>query len=804
MIVLLDIILIFVVTWSICVIRPSFTLWAIVTFILLVVLDFFGWVSGVGGGVLWLLFIISMGLFAMPSIRQRWLSDPIYRYLKNNSASLSTTEQIALDAGHSWLEKQLFCGQIEWEALYQLPSAQLSEAEQHFLDHETTALCQLLNDHQIQKRQDLPKKVWRFIKDKGFFGLIIDPSYGGKGFSAAAHSAIVMKIATKNLAAAVTVMVPNSLGPGELLQHYGTHEQKQHYLPKLAAGELTPCFGLTSSDAGSDAASMTDTGVICEQVIDGQKTLGIRVNAHKRYITLAPVADLIGLAFKLYDPHHLLEATSAGSDELGITCALIPAGHPGVHIGQRHHPMNMAFMNGPIDIEDAFIPIDWIIGGKRMAGQGWRMLMDCLAAGRAISLPALSGANAVANFLTSSAYASLREQFHTPLFKMQGIEEKLAQIGGYSYLIDACRAMSLIPVDQGLKPSVVSAIIKYHTTELGRQIINHGMDIHGGKAIINGPKNYLAHAYQGMPISITVEGANILTRNLMIFGQGAVRCHPYLRQEIELAKQQDIPQTRQRFDRLLVQHQRYLIHNLAKTAWHSLSAGRFISVVDGPLSEHCRQLSRLSTNFALISDAALVVLGRRLKRDQRLSARLGDVLSYLYLATSVVHYFVQHGQKKSECAIATWAIEYCLFEIQQALFAFFANFPLRALARVWQWLCFPLGRRYQKPSDDLDSQVVYSMCRHTELRTRFTQYTALDTASSSAADQLEQTFILWVETANARLILHNAVKAGAIDAVSLDMQITQAVDQGLLDEAQAKQLYKLDVQRQQAMAVDSF
>lgn len=649
----------------------------------------------------------------------------LYKIAKSKLPTMSLTEKIAIEAGEPWIEKELFSGKPNWDKIKKIKRSELTQEEQDFLNHETDDLCDLINDWEItQERKDLSPEVWSFIKSKGFFGLVISKQYGGKGFSAAAHSAIVMKIASKSLTAAVTVMVPNSLGPAELLYHYGTEDQKNYYLPKLAIGEEIPCFGLTSLQAGSDAGSMIDEGVICKGLWEGQEVLGIKLNAKKRYITLAPIATLIGLAFKLKDPNNFLNKTpEAFKEDLGITVALLSRNSEGLKnhlkIGARHYPLNIPFMNGPIEITDGFIPLSSIIGGESMAGQGWKMLMECLSIGRSISLPAVAAASGSLCVLACSSYAQARAQFKLPIYKFEGIQEKLAEIGAFAYAIEAMRLLTLTAVDSGIKPSVASAIAKYHMTELSRKIVNHAMDIHGGKGIILGPSNYLARAYQGIPISITVEGANILTRNLMIFGQGSVRCHATLLKLFESLSSQN----QKEFGKVIYKFAGGFLGHIARAVWQGLTAGLLIKVSsqDLNLKRMYQNISRLSTALALASDMSLLILGGQLKRKERLSARLGDVLSYLYLITSVLKLYESSAmdQKQADLPVIQYISQYFLFEAQEVLYDFYKNFPNRFLGYWLKRRSFFWGRIFSKPSDKLAGLVSKTMIESEIFKQRF-------------------------------------------------------------------------------------
>ncbi|HUP31377.1 MAG TPA: acyl-CoA dehydrogenase, partial [Usitatibacter sp.] len=581
-----------------------------------------------------------VALFTVRPLRRALLTRPIFGLYKKVLPQVSQTEQEALDAGSIWWDAELFSGRPHWKTLLDYPQARLTAEERAFIDGPVEELCGMLNEWNIiHEKADLSPEVWKFIREKGFLGIIIPKSFGGLGFSAYAHSEIVTKISTRSGTAAVTVMVPNSLGPAELLIHYGTDEQKNHYLPRLAKGLEIPCFALTSPEAGSDAGAIPDFGIVTRGMHEGREVLGIRLTWDKRYITLGPVATILGLAFKLYDPDHLL----GSEEELGITLALIPTSHKGVNIGRRHVPLGAAFMNGPNSGKDVFVPMDWIIGGQKQVGKGWRMLVECLAAGRSISLPSMAMAAGKLGSRATGAYARIRSQFRTPIGKFEGVEEPLARIGGNTYLMDATRRMTMVALDLGEKPSVISAICKYHMTERMRQVLNDAMDIHGGKGIMMGPNNYLGSAYINIPIAITVEGANILTRSMIIFGQGAIRCHPWVLKEIKAAADNDLVA----FDRALWGHMGFTISNAFRSLFLGITGGKAVSVPGSPdVRRYLQQMTRFSAAFALLSDISMFVIGGSLKRKEKISARLGDILSLLYMASATVKRFEDEGRQK--------------------------------------------------------------------------------------------------------------------------------------------------------------
>jgi acyl-CoA dehydrogenase len=737
------------------------------------------------------------------ALRRRLISAPILRLFRRAMPTMSQTEREALEAGTVWWDADLFGGRPDWSRLLATPVPTLTTEEQAFLDGPVEDLCAMLDDWRItEELHDLPPEVWRFIKDKGFFGMIIPKRYGGLEFSALAHSSVVMKLASRSITGAVTVMVPNSLGPAELLLHYGTEEQKTHYLPRLARGEEVPCFALTGPEAGSDAAAMTDTGVVCRGDFRGQRNvLGIRLNWDKRYITLGPVATVLGLAFKLYDPDHLL----GDRDELGITVALIPTDTPGITIGRRHIPLDIPFQNGPNSGRDVFIPMDGIIGGPARAGQGWRMLMESLAAGRAISLPALStGAGKLACRATG-AYARIRKQFKTPIGRFEGVEEALARIAGSTYLMDAARVMTAGAVDQGEKPSVISAMIKYHLTELMRRAVNDAMDIHGGSAVVLGPSNFMARVYQAIPISITVEGANIMTRSLIIFGQGAIRCHPFVLKELRAAADPDHARGLREFDRAFFGHLGLIVRNAARALWLGLTGARWASTpIHGPGRRYAQRLSRMSAAFALTADLAMAVVGSALKRKESLSARLGDVLSYLYLASAALKRFEDQGRPPEDAPLLQWACEESLSTIQDRLDEVLRNFPNRVVASVLRLLIFPTGRRFRRPDDRLGHRVASLLLEPSAARDRLTAGIYVPTDTSQAVGRLDATLAKIVAAEAAENTLRAAIKAGTLKAADEATLLREAVERGVIGKKDADAIRDAAAARREAIQVDDF
>ena len=754
-----------------------------------------------------LLFVAVAGLIlAVPAIRRLLVSNQILKIFRKMLPQISQTEQEALDAGTVWWEGDLFSGKPDWKKLLAYPKPQLTAEEQAFLNGPVEQLCAMLDEWKItHELKDLPPEVWQFIKENGFFGLVIPKQYGGYGFSALAHSEVVMKIGSRSGTAAVTVMVPNSLGPAELLLHYGTEKQKEYYLPRLAKGLEVPCFALTSPEAGSDAGAMPDFGIVCRGEYDGkQDVLGMRVTWEKRYITLGPIATLLGLAFKLYDPDRLL----GGEENLGITLALIPTKTPGVNIGRRHYPLNGAFQNGPNSGKEVFIPMDWIIGEREGVGQGWRMLMNCLAAGRAISLPATSVGAAKLAARTSGAYSRVRTQFKTPIGYFEGIEEALARIGGNTYMMDAARVMTAGAVDLGEKPSVASAIVKYHLTERGRQAVNDAMDIHGGKGICIGPRNYLGRTYQQIPVSITVEGANILTRNMIIFGQGAMRCHPYLLKEVNATHDNNPERASRAFDEALVGHAKFTLRNTANSLVYGLFGNYIKDIVpenSAPeTAVYYRQLARFSASFACIADIGLMRLGGSLKRKERLSARLGDILSMLYLCSATLKRFEDDGRPNADLPLLHWSMQDAIYRMQQALDEFLANFPAHIV-----WICllralvFPLGKRCKPPTDTLAHEIARLMMAPGAVRDRLTAGVYVPVASSEPLADLEQALQCAIECGAAEAKLREATKLRQVTARG-DEKIAQALQLKVITAAEADLLNKLKDLRSRVIKVDDF
>ena len=750
-----------------------------------------------------ILVVVLAVILGVADIRRNLITKPVFSVFKKILPPLSDTEREAMEAGDVWWDGELFKGKPDWQKLHSFPKAELNAEEQAFMDNQVETLLKMLDDYKIvQEQRDLPKEVWDFVKREGFFAMIIPKAYGGREFSAIANSTIVSRIATRSLTAAVTIMVPNSLGPGELLMHYGTQQQKDFWLPNLANGTDVPCFALTGPEAGSDAGGIPDTGVVCTSLYDGKEVLGIRLNWDKRYITLAPVATVLGLAFKLYDPDKLL----GDKEELGITCALIPTSHKGVEIGDRHFPMNMAFMNGTTYGKDVFIPLEWIIGGPDYAGRGWRMLVECLSAGRGISLPALATATGHLAARMTGAYAYVRQQFGMSIGKFEGVQESLARIGGLNYSLEAMRVMTAGAIDMNLSPSVVTAIAKYHMTEMSRTLMNDAFDIHAGRAIQVGPKNYLAHGYMGIPISITVEGANILTRNLMIFGQGATRCHPYVLAELEAAANPDAEQGLKQFDNLLLKHVGFAIGNTFGALWQGLTAGAFNSApVSGETASYYKQLTRMSRALALSADISMLILGGELKRREMLSARLGDVLSQLYIASAVLKFYEDSGRQQCDLPFVHYSLQRALFEIGRAFDGFFANFPNRAVARVLKTLVFPFGIGYKLPNDDVAIQICEALSKPGIVRDRLTHLCFIGQDENDPTGLMESAFVAMHDAQPLMKKIYQAQREGKLQRKLPLLQIIElAKNAAVITAAEAEQLINMNTLRFSAISVDSF
>ncbi|VEG90435.1 acyl-CoA dehydrogenase [Legionella spiritensis] len=730
-------------------------------------------------------------------LRRNLLSRRLFKIISKAMPAMSSTEREALEAGTVSWEGDLFSGAPDFEKLLKTPPVSLSSDEQMFINGPVKELCRMIDDWDItHNRTDMPPEVWQFIKDKGFLGMIIPKQYGGLGFSATAQMTVLSIVYGRSVTVASSISVPNSLGPAELLLKYGTKEQKDYYLPRLADGREVPCFALTGPNAGSDAASIPDTGIVCRQMVEGKEVLGLRLNWNKRYITLCPVATVIGLAFRMYDPENIL---GKGQD-IGISCALIPANTPGVVKGRRHFPLNTGFLNGPTQGKDVFVPMDCLIGGAAMAGTGWRMLMECLSAGRAISLPSSSMGGTQTAALASGAYARVRKQFNTAIANFEGIEEPLARIAANTYLIDAALTMTAAAIDHGAKPSVAGAILKYHTTERARKVSLDAMDIHGGKGICLGPKNYLGRGYQNAPISITVEGANILTRSLIIFGQGAVRCHPYVFHEIESVRENDLVA----FDRAFWGHAGFVLANLTKSLLFIFTDGRLTRAPESRVKRYYQYIHRYSTNLAFIADFAMVVMGGELKRKEKISARLGDVLSYLYLASAVLKRFHDDREPDADLPLVEWCCQHLLHECDLAIQGVMVNFKPKWAKIFLKLVINPFGNIRKQPSDRLGQQLAKLLTEPNESRDRLTRLVFKESLENCPVGQLEAAFHKIHAAASLEKKITHAVKDGMLQSLTVIEQIEEAEQAGILTKEEAKCLKEAEEARQGVIAVDDF
>ncbi|SAK70240.1 Acyl-CoA dehydrogenase [Caballeronia catudaia] len=764
-----------------------------------------GVTGAVGVTLLAIVFVLQALVLAVTPLRRALVSRHVFGAFRKMPPQMSSTERDAIEAGTVWWDAELFSGRPHWDRLLAHSAPTLTQEEQGFIDDECARLCELSNDWDTTAIwQDLSPEAWAYIKEHGFLGMIIPKRYGGKAFSAYAHSQVIMKLATHSSAAAVSVMVPNSLGPAELLLHYGTEEQKDHYLPRLARGDDIPCFALTSPYAGSDAAAIPDVGIVCRAEHEGRETLGFRVTWEKRYITLGPIATVLGLAFRALDPDHLL----GEADAPGITCALIPTHHPGVHIGRRHWPLNAVFQNGPNWGKDVFIPMDWVIGGRAQVGRGWRMLMECLAAGRAISLPSSNVGMAKLAVRGTGAYAAARRQFRTSIGRFEGIQEALGRMGGNLYVMDAARRLSAQAVDLGEKPSVISAIAKYHITERARKVINDGMDVVAGKAICMGPSNFLARAYQQMPISITVEGANVLTRCLIIFGQGAIRCHPYVLKEMAATRDDDL----RAFDAAFFGHAGFLASNAMRSFVYACCGGALMrkpAHADARLAPYYRAATRLSSAFALFADVTMLTLGGELKRRERLSARLGDILSQLYLLSATLKRFEDDGRPESDLPLVRWGAEDTLYQARAAFDGLLANYPNRAAGAFLRAVAFPFGLPHAPSADALGNDIAMLMQTPGDARERLLAGSHVSAIETDPVARGEKLLALTPAVAALEARLRGAVKAGQTAPLpqspqDIDAWAQRAAGRGLIDENERALLTEWAAHAREAVKVDDF
>ncbi|MDO8256894.1 MULTISPECIES: acyl-CoA dehydrogenase FadE [Shewanella] len=754
----------------------------------------------VTGLISWIIFLVIALPLNLSAFRQSVITRPLLKLYRGIMPEMSSTEKEAIEAGTTWWEADLFAGNPNWKKLHNYPVARLSAEEHAFLEGPVEEVCRMVNQHMVSHQlADLPAEVWQFLKDKGFFAMIIKKKYGGLEFSAYAQSRVLQKLAGVSSELASTVGVPNSLGPGELLQHYGTPEQQDHYLPRLAKGLEVPCFALTSPEAGSDAGAIPDFGVVCKGQWQGEEVLGMKLTWNKRYITLAPVATVLGLAFKLKDPQHLL----GDKEELGITCALIPTDVEGVETGRRHFPLNCMFQNGPTRGKEVFVPLSFIIGGPKMAGQGWRMLVECLSVGRGITLPSNSAGGVKTAALATGAYARIRRQFKLPIGKLEGIEEPMARIGGNAYLMDAVTSLTTTGIDLGEKPSVISAIVKYHLTDRMQKCVIDAMDIHGGKGVCLGPNNYLGRGYQAAPIAITVEGANILTRSMIIYGQGAIRCHPYVLAEMESAFDSDVNRGLNNFDAALFGHIGFTTSNFIRSLWMGLTGSRFSNAPFADKTKRYYQhMNRFSANLALLSDLAMATLGGNLKRKERISARLGDLLSQLYLASATLKRYQDEGRQSEDLPLVQWAVEDALYKLQSSLDDLLDNFPA-GLGGVLRLVLFPFGRPLKRPSDVLDHKVAKIMQTPCASRDRLGKGQFWEACDNNAVGIQEQTF---KDILAAEPLYDKVCKAAGkrLPFMWLDKVAAEGKALGVLSDDEVALLERAEIGRMKSINVDDF
>jgi acyl-CoA dehydrogenase len=748
-----------------------------------------------------LLALIVLPLLVTP-VRQRFITAPLLSIYSKVLPALSDTERVALEAGTVGFEGELFSGRPRWDMLLSQPKPELTAEEQAFLDGPCEEVCRMTSDWETTHiRADLAPEVWEFLKRNKFFGMIIAKEYGGLGFSAFAHSRVIEKLASVSATLSSTVGVPNSLGPGELLAHYGTDEQKAHYLPRLADGREIPCFGLTGPTAGSDATSIPDYGIVCQGDWNGARVVGVRMNFDKRYITLAPVATIIGIAFRMYDPDHLL----GDKEDIGITLALVPRGTPGMDIGRRHFPLNCAFQNGPIHGKDVFVPLSQLIGGEDYAGQGWRMLVECLSIGRSITLPSTSSGASRLAAVVSGAYSRIRKQFGLSIGRFEGVEEALARIAGNTYAMTALSQATAAAVDRGEKPAVPSAIAKYHCTEMARQVAADAMDIHGGKGVILGPRNYLGRGWQAAPISITVEGANIMTRSLMIFGQGAIRCHPWVLKEMQAAQNPDRAQGLRDFDTNLFGHIGFAISNAVRSLWFGLTTAKVGAAPgDDYTRRYFRKLNRYSANLALLADVSMLLLAGKLKFKEKLSGRLGDVLSQLYLASAMLKRYEDEGRPATEQPLLAWAFHDVSHKIELAMSGVLRNFPIRPAAWLLWLLVFPLGRRAQPPSDRLGRRAAALLMSPSDARDRLAGNAFLTPTANNPAGRIDAALatVILAEPVERKFL--KALKQNAIQALTFPEQLAEALREGWITSEEKAQLEHLRTLTWDAISVDDF
>lgn len=757
---------------------------------------------GIVSWIAWLPFA-ALAALSVPSVRRSLIIAPVFAQIRKILPRVSDTEAQALEAGTVGFDAELFSGTPDWDKLKSVPPIELSVEERAFLDGPTEDLCRMIDDWQVRHTlHDVPDEIWDFVKTNGFLGMLISKEHGGLGFSAQAQSLILGKIASRSPDVVTIVMVPNSLGPGELIEKYGTEEQKHYYLPRLAKGEEVPCFSLTGPTSGSDAATMRDVGYVTRGSFKGEETLGIRLSWDKRYITLGPKATLVGLAFRLFDVDNLL----GKGEDVGITLALIPANHPGVNIGRRHLPSGAAFPNGPNWGNDVFIPMEWVIGGDKMAGNGWRMLMECLSAGRAISLPSSATAGAKSMLRLTSAYARIRKQFGLPVSRMEGVEEALVRIIETAYVNEAARAMTAAMVSRGEKPSVISALMKYQTTEKMRRAVNDAMDIHGGRGICDGPSNYLQSAYQMVPVGITVEGANILTRTLITFAQGALRSHPYLYKEVQAAQNPDKNRGLDDFEAAFNNHIAFSLSNATGAFVHNITGGAFAKAPDYALrlSHWYRQLGRASRSYAFVADLTVALLGGGLKIKQKITGRMADALAELYMLSATLKRYDDDDRPEGDELIVQLAAENALYRFQEAMSGVIDNFPVAWARPLMRVVVFPLGRRHKPASDALGHQVARHALQPGEVRDRLTRDIFVSKNADDPTGLLEVTLEKVIAAEAVEKKLEKAIRDGVVRRYHGSDWFAEAAAKGVITAAEAEQLREVERLVARVIAVDHF
>jgi len=761
-----------------------------------------GWAAAAGSlGFFWwtvaILTIIAACAFGLPGLRRMISKQALMPLMRAALPRLGDTERTALEAGTVWWDGDLFSGDPDWNKLLSYKEPKLTEEEQAFIDGPVTEVCRMIDDWQIAQDHDLSEEVWQYLKDNGFFAMIIPKAYGGKEFSALCNSRVVTMLASRSVPVAVTVMVPNSLGPAELLLHYGTEQQKDHYLPRLASGEEIPCFALTGPEAGSDAGSIASEGIVCERKIKGKTVLGVSLTFQKRYITLAPVATLIGLAFKLKDPDGLLGAPK----DYGITCALVPSKTRGVKQGNRHDCLGVHFQNGTLEGENVFVPLDAIIGEREGAGRGWKMLMDCLAAGRAISLPALSVGCAQLAARVTGAYGTVREQFNTPIGRFEGIEEPLARIGGHAYFMSAVRTLTCGALDDGEQPAVISAIAKAYMTEGMRRVIMDAMDIRAGSAIVRGKSNILARAFQATPIGITVEGANILTRTMIVYGQGAIRCHPFVQAEIQSVADNNVPA----FDKAIFGHINHASRNFLRSLVLGLTGGRLAGGhIDADVNRYLEQITRFSAAFASASEIAMLTLGGKLKRREKIAGRLADVLAWMYIASATLKRYADSETRREDLPFVQWTCETALYEIQTALDGLCSNLDNGFAGRLLRFVVLPWGRSLRPPSDKHGSRIARALLEDRAERERLTSDIYVPKGDEPGLGRLEAALDRAVESIKVKRGFRDAVRAGELARAPGPKLARNGLEAGIISEEEYAQIEAADEIRKLAISVDEY